>query len=253
MKNGNDATERATLSEETPVRPLKGGHDRVFLLHMRKAGGTSLRRWLRSVHRERGLEVAVSEGRPLDLGLLSSPGHRTLAVTSLRDPIDRLRSLYLHEGRWVQMDREQRPEAAVPFETFLERHRSPKGRSVTTWKLTSNYYVRTLTGVGTAFDLDEPITSRHLDVAKKTLAAFDIVLLTRSLSSSPVRWYLRRTTGLDARLGHLRRGDEARFDTAVDEIYDPRVLDLARRLNEFDMELYRFAVKLVGDRVQADV
>lgn len=79
-----------------------GSCNKVFLLYMRKAAGSTLRRVLGSLCSTRGLELEVGEGGPFDAARLVEPD--TYFVTTIRDPVERTCSLYNFEGRWRQRD-----------------------------------------------------------------------------------------------------------------------------------------------------
>lgn len=71
---------------------------RIYLLHMRKAGGSTMRVFFRALAKRFNLTVDTCEG----CGHVEDPSQRndTLYVTHLRDPVARALSHYRYEGRW---------------------------------------------------------------------------------------------------------------------------------------------------------
>jgi len=101
----------------------KGG--RVYFLHNRKAGGTTLRRWLSHLVCKGKCIGVVNERLLFPVSyLLSSRSKGTVFLTALRDPIDRIKSLYLFAGsgrftRWirsVQIYRQREKEGYIWME-----------------------------------------------------------------------------------------------------------------------------------------
>jgi hypothetical protein len=75
------------------------GHkiNRIFFLHMRKAGGTTIRRYLLKVAKHYNLTFEAREGKqtreiPMDAN--------TLYVTNVREPVERAISNYKYDLRW---------------------------------------------------------------------------------------------------------------------------------------------------------
>ena len=70
---------------------------RIYFTHMRKAGGTTLRRYLLKVADYYDIHLKQQEGGPDEL-----PWNRsdTLYVTHMRDPVNRSLSHFKYEGRW---------------------------------------------------------------------------------------------------------------------------------------------------------
>lgn len=65
----------------------------VYLYHIRKAAGTSLRDFLTlNMRRIRGPRIIETEGPVLDSEILSFEGY--LSIISLRHPIERIESMY---------------------------------------------------------------------------------------------------------------------------------------------------------------
>ncbi|KAI2498200.1 hypothetical protein MHU86_16282 [Fragilaria crotonensis] len=72
---------------------------KIVLLHMRKAGGTSILAYLRQVAKKYGLELEAFEARPPLLP--ENADNQTLLVTHIREPSTRVLSHYKYEERWL--------------------------------------------------------------------------------------------------------------------------------------------------------
>jgi hypothetical protein len=88
-------TQRTSPACEPNFPPQK--IQRIYFTHMRKAGGTTLRHYLRKVARHYSIHPQEEEAGPDEL-----PGTRndTLYITHMRDPVNRSMSHFRYEGRW---------------------------------------------------------------------------------------------------------------------------------------------------------
>ena len=124
---------------------------------------------------------------------------RAVYVTCLRDPVDRVVSMYFFGGRWPQKDVRRAEADALPLLTWLEKvgneshkrgHRAKKHfkeqgtwpNRVRIWEEVSDYYVQMFSGIAAS-----PATSDHYDAAKATLESFDVVLVLEALRTRPGR------------------------------------------------------------------
>jgi hypothetical protein len=91
----NQTLPTATAASAAAVAVVK--IRRIFLGHMRKAGGSALRAYLAQVAAHYNLTFVVAEAIKLE-----TPGIRadTLYITHVRDPVNRTLSQFLFEGRW---------------------------------------------------------------------------------------------------------------------------------------------------------
>ncbi|KAI2512985.1 hypothetical protein MHU86_1531 [Fragilaria crotonensis] len=81
--------------------------EKIVLLHMRKAGGTSIWAYLCRVAHKYDLEFESNEARlPL---LPEEADNKTLLVTHIREPTARLLSHYKYEGRWLVISSQTQP------------------------------------------------------------------------------------------------------------------------------------------------
>ncbi len=159
------------------VKSLKKGG--VYLYHVRKAAGSTVRDVLTYVTRRHGLPLFETEGISLDAHFLQVPG--LLSVTTLREPISRIMSLYWYEHvAWFHGIKHE-PHNCKSLSSWVDAWRDGS-----TWKQgfiaknpksvyveVENYYVKMLTGwVGPA-----PVGRADLDKAKAVLEQFDVILL----------------------------------------------------------------------------
>jgi hypothetical protein len=71
---------------------------RVFFLHNRKAGGTTVRKWLGEQQLcQKRFTAFVEESVVFNVSRLSEPG--TVFITALREPVSRILSSYRFEGQ----------------------------------------------------------------------------------------------------------------------------------------------------------
>jgi hypothetical protein len=89
--------------------------DRIFLLHMRKAGGSSMRSYFRDVTKKYNISWGFQEG-PNNVEFPGDqPNTNTLYVTHMRKPISRALSHYKYEKRW-QCGAQLQQDGFVPME-----------------------------------------------------------------------------------------------------------------------------------------
>ena len=215
---------------------------------MRKAGGTSLRRYLGDWAAHTGRSVDVVEGWTLGFTTPFPFETETIHLTSLREPIARLKSAYRFEGRWPQAATTRAPESAKPFAAWArETAASDPGRQGWLWQCSSNYYVKSLTGWPRGgVDVDQERTNE----AKRILERFEIVLITEELGSTATQEYLKRRLEFDRALTRSRPGTTTDSPVESDrDLFDEPTMSWLRDLNRWDIELYEFATKLYASRV----
>lgn len=177
--NADDAT-KAWLSRLTSKLQCMWLHcGAIYLYHTRKAAGTSVREILSFAARQWRVPYYETEGIVLHRPLIDYSG--VLTVTSLRDPIKRVLSLYWYEHVGWFDGVLHKAEKCKPLREWLDAWRD--GSS---WKSAfvaknpgsvyvevSNYYTKMLSGWQ-----GEPLSAEHLQNAKEALRAFDVVLLS---------------------------------------------------------------------------
>lgn len=154
------------LTDPAQVKPLRSAEEMAraqacfrrvegyaHLVHMRKAGGSTLRYHLSElVQRQRERLVYVTEGDTFNASCFKDQGELVF-ITSMRHPIGRLVSAYWYEGRFTDATRGEGADrtSTRTFEEWLRAAREDEGRqrrdfSVRrVWHCVDNYYVKTLT------------------------------------------------------------------------------------------------------------
>ena len=71
---------------------------RIYFYHIRKAGGTMIRKYLQKVAANYNIDLTIQENKFASEEVGSVPG--TFYITNLRDPVERSISHFKYEGRW---------------------------------------------------------------------------------------------------------------------------------------------------------
>jgi hypothetical protein len=95
--NDNDEQEDTIATSSSQSR-----FKRIYITHMRKAGGTTLRKYFKKVATAHGLHFTSREAGPDEIPHVHR--HDTFYVTHLRDPVARSLSHFQYEGRWTCPD-----------------------------------------------------------------------------------------------------------------------------------------------------
>lgn len=182
------------------TRAHRGG---VYIKHHRKAGGSSLYSIL---NRQVCSHTPVySSELPFFNAThsFSTLPNSTVFITSLRDPIDRILSLYWFEGRWprtcelaCELNKTKDDSTKVAdLDEWIEAvyHQSKKSKyklryhsSCGQWQSVENYYTRQLLGVDRGDErqfLNKTLTDDDLYRAKQILASFDLVMIQERYQS----------------------------------------------------------------------
>lgn len=212
----------------------------VFFLHLRKCGGTSLRRVVTTLASSVDKELEIVEGWTLDeRHPLPNDAYR---ITSLRHPIERIKSSYRFEGRWPQQAPERNTATALPFGEWVDRilARPPSSR---VWECVDNYFVKSLIGypVAGCSTVDE----HDLATAKSVLGRFELILLMSQLSTPTTDRLLSQRFGRATTVPHDRFPTRAESPPEHDDdLFDAATLARLESLNQLDIELYDEAVRL---------
>jgi len=163
------------------LKCLRIGKGSIYLYHTRKAAGTTVRDILMAVSAQWRVRYYETEGILLPGAFVGMSG--VLSVTSLRDPVKRIMSLYWYEhvgwfdgvlkqtGRcktlrqWVEGWRDGSPWKAA----FVQKN------PTSVYVEIENYYVKALSGWRSG---DGQVTDEHFRAAVEIVKRFDIVLLS---------------------------------------------------------------------------
>lgn len=228
---------------------------RIYFLHMRKAGGTTIRYYLGRVARHYHLEIAVDEATPTEM-----PGSRndTLYVTHLRHPVGRVISQFKYEGRWScgQLVKNQTYvptlENANDFQSWIEENEcsytgSNKGGSKL-WKCSTNCFIQWLTL--TPDSRKQGCITKHPSVinakfaeAQAVLSKFDLVIDTERLRLESYARKIENYFGQRGLVGQKHNMYCGKQSTAANQknplsIANSTLEDLYER-NGLDLELFR--------------
>jgi hypothetical protein len=167
---------------------LKTGN--IYLYHTRKAAGTSIRDVLTYIAKEWHVPYLETEGVVLNRDLLRKTGF--LTVTSLRDPVSRIMSLYWYEhvgwydGVLKQTERcktlKQWVSAWLDGSAWKKDFVRKNPDSV--YVEIDNYYVKMLSGWHQNAQNTRRVNSDDLAIAKEVLKEFDVVLLSDWMGDS---------------------------------------------------------------------
>jgi hypothetical protein len=230
----------------------------LYLYHARKAAGTTVREILEHGSRTWRVPYYETEGLSLKNADNILNLHGLVSVTTLRDPIKRILSLYWYEHvGW--------------FDGIL--HQTHKCKSMRTWvngwkdgndwKTTfmqknpnnvyveiENYYVKMLTG----WRGPDKVTSNDLEKAKQVLADFDIVLIMEWMNDESqidaINFVFPGRNNIAT--NHHVKGDKAvitRLQSTLAPDNDAIVEELTV-LNKFDIELYEYAKSMAARRLK---
>jgi len=224
-----------------------GDFERVFLYHMRRAGGTSLRWYCRHLAEAHKMAFDVVERFSLDYHAEFVAAPSTLHVVSLRDPIDRIKSAYRFEGRWPQRQHDRTIENAQSFADWADSSRDDHRIPNVMWDCTRNYYTRALIGypaVGAA-----GLGRAELELAKERLEEFEIVLVTEQFNDLATRRYLQTKLDFLDPVPHRRYPELPSPPSTDEELFDEPTLRMFEDENALDFELHEHARSLLRRRI----
>lgn len=157
----------------------------IFFYHMRKAAGTTVKDMLISASRRWGVTFYESEGPSLNKVFLDQ---NLLLVTSLREPIQRIHSLYWYEHvGWfdgVLHETEKCKSLLAWIEGWRDgskwKNEFMLKNPGSVYIEVENYYVKALSGwTGAA-----PVGEKDYEIAKSSLDKFDVVFVTEWMAQS---------------------------------------------------------------------
>lgn len=227
---------------------------RIFFLHMRKAGGTTVRAVLNRVCTR--LKIAFDHGEGVPLESCGAMDENTFLVVNFRHPVDRICSQYNYEGRrFLAGSGSSEPPGAwdslVHFGNWFEQRDAvtgPEARPL--WTVTKNYYVKSLCGFR-----EEGASTRNfanLNVAaeeyRRAIAAMqriDLVWICEWQKHENFVRYLEKRL-LDSASGrlnvpHLNETSKLRGPFDIRRHLTEVQIQYMADVNRWDLELYRFA------------
>ncbi len=219
--------------------------NRVHLVHLRKAGGTTMRRTLERICDLHGLRFSASEGWPM---LSRDFDSKTFVVANFRDPLERIYSLYNNEGPWRGRVGGHK---AVPFSVWLADLAIPGNSKLPPlWHCVSNYYVRSFSDFAAPDRRsrrnvrDRVLTSKDYQKAVTGVMRVDLVVICEWLDQDLHRQYLSShlLSPGDGLMSFPRKNMTAlkhKFDIRND-VGSKQNTDLLTD-NLMDLELYRLA------------
>lgn len=185
----------------------------IFLYHMRKAAGTTIREMLTDASVKWSVPYYESEGPTMNKLFLDE---NLLLVTSLRNPIERILSLYWYEHvSWYDGVLHETHKCKT-FDSWIEGWRDGSK-----WKTdfmlknpssvyveVENYYVKALSGwVG-----PDPVGEKDYDAAISALNRFDIVFITEWINRIDQTLAMKSLLSISADKNDADQNDVHSFD-----------------------------------------
>lgn len=174
--------------------------EKIVLVHMRKAGGTSMKAYLGEVSTKYNITLQDFEGeRPI---LPEHSDGKTLFVTHIREPASRVLSHYKYEMRWYCKHLTDKKKTFDPvnssrttLDRFVERENKPNtagGEKGNLWECSHNCYAKWSTGlcwIEGAFDESTMCWSREngegslLSRAREVLYSYHLIVVIEWLQN----------------------------------------------------------------------
>ena len=243
-----------------PFDPTK--FDEIYMLHMRKGGGTTMRVYLKRVAELHNLTLRFSEGEP---DSTTTDWTRTFRITNLRQPIQRAISHYKYDQRWSCNSRDvdsltskkgefvpTKDNVKMTFEEFLhfaDRRTPSKRHPNRLWVCATNCFVRWVTGHAAYIDVenDAKSASRILNDAYHSLCQYDLIVNTDWLAKEPYRRKIEEYFGVDGIYNATQKASNLLFCSKESRAANAKVPLVIRNetrgeleaANRIDLELYR--------------
>lgn len=221
-------------------------YDTIHLFHLRKAGGTSLRLFLKQIADLHNISFTVNEGEcwrypdkfvdQHHLRQYTDPNHNhsTLVVTMLRDPVDRVVSAYWGEGDINASNPHSFRDWIAKMNATAVTRNAPDGFWM--WGCASNCLTKWYGGGN----------EQNLTKARNQLANdFDLIIQSNRLGEARYQQWLAHILGAPSvPMPHERKAPSAKYDLNGTSAY-PTDEDLQQLLesNQVDKELLEWIVE----------
>lgn len=254
-----------------------------YLYHVRKAAGTTVREMMRLIAFRQKIPFYETEGIVLNRKLLER--EELFSIITLRDPINRIISLYWYEHVGWFFGILKQPQRCKPLRDWIRTWRDGSShKAAILRKLPSNnyveienYYTKLLIGLNYQEKQKRELTREDLSKAKEILRRFDLVLITEWINDESENNLLhslfRRFYHSETReviipqkvKGDAKMKEKLSPVLAPDEVSEPLLpfirsdlplssqSELRKQLiamNAFDIELYQYAKDLVALRLK---
>lgn len=228
----------------------------LYLYHVRKAAGTTIREILNQVAKLWHVDYYETEGISLNLDFQKLNGIFT--VTTMRNPINRIVSLYWYEHvGWYDGVLKQTSRCKT-FKEWVDAWRdgsewkqnfiSKNPRNV--YVEIENYYVKMLSGWTGEKEVDE----EDLEKAKKVLNNFDVILLTEWMSDETQVNAIHALFPSHARAANRRmvKGDKKAKERLKDSLApdEDSIIEELISINELDLKLWEYVQSLSAFRLR---
>ena len=233
---------------------LKRKMGQIYFYHVRKAAGTTLKQILQiSSWTYGGNSLIFTEGKTLDLQILNQNG--LLTVISLRDPIERIVSLYWYEHASFFITRNQSKLVKMNdwFDAWSDNNSTWKTNYIkrnpgNVYVEVDNYYTKILSGwIG-----PEPINEKDYEIAISSLHKIDVILISEWMNS------ITQIEVIDILFPSGKRDTNnihnVVSDRKIRDYYQYLVQnwnDLKEKMvkiNNYDIKLYNYALLLTAKR-----
>lgn len=223
--------------------------EQVNYYHMRKTGGTSLRRYFHDLSKSKSIGTSVIEAVPINRAEYFSDESSKLFITSLRDPLQRIKSLYLYEGRWQQAAETRKIEDAKSFIQWTVDISEKHEKDHRLWACISNYYIKSL--IGYPEYGHQEIGEKEYQLACEVLSKFDIILITEWLNNEATFNFLSKKLGFYSRMPCLVYPTKSKSpEENTSKLFDKKTIQRVTEDNYWDFQLYSFAKRLSEDQVR---
>lgn len=237
------------------------------MIHHRKAGGSTMRKWAGEIIDAHNITLQVFEGQSVGQKAFEKSAFR---FTTLVHPVDRYMSLYYYQQRYGGFfhpgkdekggkkgwKKRTRVRMSLADSLILSVNETLRGGP-------RNYYVRTLLSASNKENeyMSADLTAEHLEAAKAVLARIDLVVIREWMFNPEMLKLVRVAAGTDwviyKNKNVLPQGRPNQHPVAR-EAKGLKVLPKSIRLqmleyHALDIQLFEFAVELVASRIRKHV